>query len=180
MGNTMKNSAGKVIKTVITALLLLLLVVNLTLAILQNRSGVDYFENVPVAVLQVTGGSMEPELHNGDAILIRQIPFQQLQVGDVIVFSRGEQLITHKIIARGETLVTTQGTANPLPDDPVTETEYRAKVICRIPGLGAIWSAYENGPMFLLWVVILVLLLFGTDIFPSVYDLIVKTKEKKK
>lgn len=175
----MKKGRGRVAKTAITVFLLLLLVLNLTIVILQSRSGVDYLENAPIAILQVTGGSMEPEFHNGDAILIHPVPFEELQVGDNIVFSRGEQLITHKIIARGETNVTTQGTANLLPDDPVAEQEYRAKVICRIPGLGAIWRMYENPPLLILWLIILVMLLFGTDLFPAIYNLIVKHASKK-
>lgn len=166
----------KVLHRIVSVMLTVLLIFNLTALLLQFRTGTDFLRNTPVALLQVSGGSMEPVLHAGDAVLVRQEPFSAVTEGDIIVFCRRDELIVHKVIEVGEGSVVTQGTANAVPDAPVREEEYRARLICRIPALGVIWKFCSSAPLFLLWTLLLVLLLFGTDIFPALYEHLQKRK----
>lgn len=156
-------------------ILLALLAMNLLILLLQANSDSGLIPNAP-ALLQVTGGSMEPKLHNGDAILIVPTPYEKLDMGDVVVFYRGGELITHEIISGNVSGFVTQGAANPLPDGLMGREEYRARVICRIPLLGSIWLMYSSVPLFLCWMILLILLVFGSEIFPAVYD---RLKQKK-
>ena len=168
---------GRILRIVVSALLAVILIFNLTVLLLQLRTGKDFLRSTPVALLQVSGGSMEPVLHGGDAVLVRQEPFSAVTEGDIIVFCRGEELIVHEVIAVSDDCVVTQGTANAVPDAPVSEAEYRARLICRIPALGVIWKFCSSAPLFLLWTLLLVLLLFGTDIFPALYEQLQKRKK---
>lgn len=84
-----------------------------------------------VAVLPATGaramivlsGSMEPLLAAGDAAIIRDVPVEDLQAGDVITFhpiGADKRLTTHRIIDRVDLPnglhFQTQGDANATPD----------------------------------------------------------------
>jgi len=175
-GNQRKGTVHRAVCILLT----LLLILNLTVLVLQSRRGADFLSKAPFAFLQVSGGSMEPVLHSGDAILIRQERFSSLTEGDIIVFCRGGELIVHEIITMGDGYVITQGTANDVPDEPVSADDYCAKMVCRIPALGAIWQFYTSVPLFFLWTVLLILLLFGGDIFSGLYEKIQhRNKESK-
>lgn len=163
---------------ILRAVLVLLLVANLGLILLQFRSGPGAMDRIPFALIEVTGGSMEPKLHEGDAILAYQSPYSELEVGDVIVFSRDNGLIVHEIIEVREDCLITQGCANELPDSPVTETDYRAEMLFCIPKLGGIRKIYTSPLRFLTFAVLLGLLIFGTDIFSAVYEALFERKKK--
>ena len=155
------------------------LVLNLAVLVLRSQDGEPALRSAPLALLQVIGGSMEPKYHAGDAILTRPVPFEELRTGDVIVFSRDDELIVHQVIAKGSGSVVTQGTANEQPDDPVSREEYRARVVARIPLLGAVMSVYTSVPRLLIFATLLTLLVFGDRIFPAVFRRLTKEEKNK-
>lgn len=70
--------------------------------------------------LTVQGTSMSPTLHDGDAILTRNVPASAIVVGDVVTFpypDPGGRLVTHRVIEQersGTTLTfVTQGDSSP-------------------------------------------------------------------
>ena len=95
----------------------------------------------------VSSGSMIPELQVYDVLVIRgNIPFQQIDVGDVIVFNRPadhDRVIVHRVVAiidEDPRTIRTKGDANPasIPgtDFPITEEEYIGKVVYTLPQVG--------------------------------------------
>ena len=50
-------------------------------------------------IYAVTSGSMEPEIHIGDVIYVKSIPFQNISTGDVITFSmtQGRTMVTPRV-----------------------------------------------------------------------------------
>ena len=116
-----------------TGLLLLLLLV----VILLNVSFLG-FQSVTVVT-----GSMAPAINEGDIVITKVVPLEELQVGDVIKYHRNGINIIHRIIAikGGEDgiLFTTKGDANNAVDRPgATSQEIEGKVIGRIPKLGSL------------------------------------------
>ena len=116
-----------------TGLLLLLLLV----VILLNVSFLG-FQSVTVVT-----GSMAPAINEGDIVITKVVPLEELQVGDVIKYHRNGINIIHRIIANkgGEDgiLFTTKGDANNAVDRPgATSQEIEGKVIGRIPKLGSL------------------------------------------
>jgi len=97
----------------------------------------------------VASGSMIPALQVYDIIVIQgHEPFQEVQVGDIIVFDRPSdhnRVIVHRvesILSEDPLTVRTQGDANPSfirgTDYPITEEEYIGKVAYIIPQVGYI------------------------------------------
>lgn len=69
--------------------------------------------NTGVPVVAVTSGSMEPTLHRGDMVVVQGKEFEDIRVGDIIVFET-EQMpvpIVHRVIEKNGTAVETQGDA---------------------------------------------------------------------
>ena len=97
----------------------------------------------------VASGSMIPALEVYDIIVIQgHEPFEQVLVGDIIVFDRPSdhnRVIVHRvesILSEDPFTVRTQGDANPSfirgTDYPITEEEYIGKVAYVIPQVGYI------------------------------------------
>ena len=97
----------------------------------------------------VASGSMIPVLQVYDIIIIQgHEPFEEVQVGDIIVFDRPSdhnRVIVHRVQAildENPKTVRTQGDANPTwirgTDYPITEEEYIGKVAYIVPQVGYI------------------------------------------
>ncbi|QUC64336.1 signal peptidase I [Nitrosopumilus sp. K4] len=95
----------------------------------------------------VASGSMIPELLVYDVLIVQgHEPFEEIQVGDIIVFNRPsdhDRVIVHRvasIIDDNPKTIRTKGDANPasIPgtDFPITEEEYIGKVAYVIPQIG--------------------------------------------
>ena len=113
---------------------------------------------------------MEPEYHEGDGVFVWQTPYDDLKLQDDIVFYQDGTLVTHRIIEKNAYYVVAQGIANDLEDDPVTEENYRAKVLFKIPKMELILIMYETPVLMVIFVVLLLALLFGDDLFRLIYE----------
>lgn len=95
--------------------------------------------------LTVLSASMEPTYSPGDLIVVKPTPVEDIRIGEVITYQlRSEEptRITHRVITRttaanGTTTFTTQGDANPTPDEnPVTEVQVVGTIWYHVPALG--------------------------------------------
>lgn len=99
--------------------------------------------------LGVMTGSMEPNIHVNDIVIIRKITPDEINEGDIISFVIEEETITHRIIKiekneNGETLYTTKGDANNIADDTkITFENITGKYIGKIPKIGVILSIFK-------------------------------------
>ncbi len=82
----------------------------------------------------VLSGSMEPELSVGDMIIV--VPSDAYAIGDVVVFQSGRTAVVHRIIGIEGEEVITQGDANNAPDDPISLSAVRGKVVFTVPFVG--------------------------------------------
>ena len=97
----------------------------------------------------VSSGSMYPALMMHDIIIISgHIPFEDIRVGDIIVFDRpkdGDKVIVHRVVSvfsDDPKTLRTKGDNNQSsmvgPDFPITEDLYHGKVIHVVPQVGYI------------------------------------------
>lgn len=97
----------------------------------------------------VSSGSMMPELQVFDVLVVQgNYDFKKVETGDIIVFDKPislDRVIVHRvssIINDEPKVIKTKGDANiasiPGVDFPITESEYRGKVIYVIPYVGHI------------------------------------------
>ena len=87
----------------------------------------------------VVSGSMEPELYAGDiAIINRNVEFQDVEIGDIIIFRYKDMNIIHRVVDRkdidGERHLKTKGDANRSDDGYLTTANnYCGKALFHIP-----------------------------------------------
>lgn len=122
-----------------------------------------FFYLSPARLLSGHGVSMEPRIHDGDAIIIYPTRGEQIQKGDIITFkTEPGYLITHKVIDFENDVILTHGIN--LPEGDVERVEYSqvvGELVLVIPKAGIIFQ-YVNS-----WVgfVLLILLPAGLIIF---------------
>ena len=116
---------------------------------------VKYNTEYPIAA--ITSGSMWPVLKTGDLVLIKNIPRDELKVGDIIVWKNPKGFTIHRIIKLEADTLTTRGDANFIDDTPVEYSKVVGRTIYRseakpfrIPYLGyvSVWSAALKSSYF--------------------------------
>ena len=105
----------------------------------------------------VLSGSMEPTLSVDDLIFVRQV--RSCEVGDVVVFQDGNQMVVHRVIAANGADLQTQGDANNMADRPITMADVKGKVVLTIPAVGAVVRALKTPVGTICCIVLLLVLL---------------------
>ena len=119
----------------------------------------------------VASGSMIPELQFNDVLIIQaRVPFEDIQIGDIIVFDRpsgADRVIVHRVVSiiddKPRTLKTKgdnnfasiQGT-----DFPITEKEYLGKVEYNIPQIGYVTQVLKPPTNYILIVIVIGFMIF--------------------
>ena len=123
----------------------------------------------------VSSGSMVPTLNVNDVLIVRDGgSFQNLKVGDIIVFNRpdtGDRVIVHRVHdiftdpVNGERIIQTKGDANPssIPgtDYPIRSKDYIGKVVYVIPGVGLVTKVISPPINYIIIAIILAILFFN-------------------
>lgn len=89
----------------------------------------------------VKGRSMLPNIVEGDLVFIRPCSTSDVNVGDIVVYQRGDTFIIHRVIEKvvvgKEVLLRTKGDNNPIPDTGLVDNKMlRGVVILHLPALG--------------------------------------------
>ena len=96
----------------------------------------------------IGSGSMTPNLMVGDIVVAREVPVENIKVGDVITFQEKGVTIVHRVIEiqsdAGQIIFITQGDANASADPPVLANYFKGKVIFTIPKIGWISIFVRN------------------------------------
>lgn len=120
----------------------------------------------PTAVLS---GSMKPTMDVGDMAIVRDVPTDSIEVGDIIQYWRDGEMVIHRVVevsnGGNEKLFVTQGDANSVPDtEPVLPNQVTGKVVLTIPELGwvpigvkafavGVWSFVSANPMVIMLII---------------------------
>lgn len=99
-----------------------------------------FFGLFPMKPIAVATGSMEPTISVGDAVIVSSCDTNDLNVGDIISYSSGGEIVIHRIVRKNETdgvCFITKGDANNSEDiSPVSAEQVLGKVVAVIPKLG--------------------------------------------
>lgn len=101
----------------------------------------------PIRPVGVATGSMEPNIHIGDMVIVDQnVTSNDIEVGNIIQYQLEKYTVIHRVVKKyqkdGYTYFVTKGDYNRNNDlKPVEESQLRGKVIYRIPyiALPTIW-----------------------------------------
>ena len=149
------------ISIVVYFLIIVLLIYNISLIIqaVVNPSKTPSFFGIKT--YSIISGSMEPDIHIGDIVLIKESKNNELYEGDIIAFRQGQSVITHRIIMIKETengnIYTTKGDNNNTEDKIEINIDLiEGKVIGRIPFLGKISRLLQGN----IWIIVMVLMVY--------------------
>lgn len=122
---------------------------------------------------RVSSGSMEPELEVGDVILGKSnFDPASLKVGDVVTYKGSGELsgffITHEVIVApemqdGVLMLQTKGTANLIPDSPISVDRVVSVVVCEVEFLNHFYNFFLS-PWGLITIVFLIILVFIDEV----------------
>ncbi len=136
-----KETWKKCIRIAAVTLLTIVLVLNVTTAVLSKVDLRDRLEWMPFAALTVQGGSMDPVMESGDLIIVNKRPYESLEIGDDVTFFTDLGFITHRIVDVRDGEFVTKGLSNEI-DDIYTmgDEEYCGKVVATVPLLGHVFG----------------------------------------
>lgn len=176
------RKTGRIITSVIGILICIilipLLVMNITIIVKSyiNPDEVpDFFGIKPFIVLT---GSMEDTIGGGDLVITKETDPETLEVGDIISYSIGNSVVTHRIVemteVEGKPAFITKGDANNTEDEePVTYDQVEGIYIFSLAGLGNIAMFMQTTKGMLICIGIPVVLFI-------LYDVIRRKMDKKR
>ncbi len=153
---TKKNKYAAWIRRIVLALLGVLLGLSVYFANARTLAGNKLPMPFGFGVAVVLSGSMEPTLSVDDVIFVRKA--DSYEVGDIVVYDSGRELIVHKIIQKDGDTVVTQGDANNTSDDPIKVTAIFGKVVSTIPNAGFVVKIIRS-PIVVILIILAAILL---------------------
>ena len=155
----------KLVTTVITVALLLVILFNLTNLVMRQTSDELHPRIFGYSSAIIISGSMAPTINVNDLVIYKEK--DEYQVSDVVIFANfgGESLTTHRIVGEAEDGFITRGDANNTDDMyHIKNDEIYGAVWFVIPRVGVI-SEIMTKPVGILAVVLLGFLLIVPSMF---------------
>lgn len=152
----------KEINNRIKKIVFIFLVIILYNIVLLYMSYIDKFDTPSFYIYKaylISTDSMEPEIKQGDAIVIKKVSEEQLKINDIVTFKINEEIITHRIVKINdngiEKTYVTKGDSNNVEDPDILSFEdIEGKQIIKIPYLGKIMGSLKNGIIIILVILI--------------------------
>ena len=159
-----RKRTGKIFKRVLYVLLIIL-IYNFVLVFL---SSINKSQNVNILGYKsyiITSSSMEPNIKIGDVVIAKEAKENDLKEGDIITFSKNNEVITHRISKiekkEGTSYYTTKGDNNNVEDkDKIKYSEIEGKSVMTIPKIGKFIGVMENQIIILVLILVVLILLF--------------------
>lgn len=155
----------KAVRTIVIVLLSLILLINLWLigARVLLRQELPKFLGFSQAT--VLSGSMEPVFSAGDMLIFRER--ERYEVGDIVIFRRGADLVTHRIVAEADGGLITRGDANNTEDPDLLDPSLIEGSLVRVlPGAGRVLG-FLRTPLGLLLLVLAALVCVNPPHLPG-------------
>ncbi|MBQ1520459.1 MAG: signal peptidase I [Clostridia bacterium] len=110
----------------------------------------------------VLTGSMEPTIPANSLIFV--VKDKTPAVGEIVVYQTGGTPVVHRVIEVDSEngLVITQGDANNAPDDPITLSRIKGRVLFSVPAIGSVFRFVKTVPGTMLILVLIFVILYLT------------------
>ena len=146
---------GKVLSTIITVLLVLVILFNVTNLVLRQTSNELQPTIFGYSSAIIISGSMAPTINVNDLVIYKEK--ESYGVGDVVIYANfgGKSLTTHRIVGEAEDGFITRGDANNTEDMyHIRNEDIYGAVWCVIPYVGVV-SEIMMKPVGIMLVVLL-------------------------
>ena len=120
-------------------IVLIVLYTFINLKILNHK----YASIFSYSLFQIASNSMSPEITTNDLILVKVT--KDVKKGDIVTFTDGDNLITHRIVEVNGPSYITKGDANNTNDKTVLESQIIGKVVKIFPNFG-VWYKVITTP----------------------------------
>ena len=125
-----------------------------------NIKGNTYTTMLGYSAFEVSTGSMSGTMEIGDAILVKLIDQNEtVNKDEIVVYSQGTALVTHRIVEVNGNQIVTKGDANNTNDTPIQRNQIVGKVIKVIPNF-RMWKEIILTPKVLIPASVALLLLW--------------------
>lgn len=155
----MKIFVSRLVKALILLTLSLVIFLNLWQLTANKMAGQELPAVFGFSQAIVLSGSMEPTFSVGDLLIIHKE--NTYQYGEIITFSDGSYMTTHRIVEETADGFITRGDHNNTPDsEPVKPEQIKGRVVKIIPKLGAVFLFMKTPPGILIILLAGLLLIF--------------------
>lgn len=150
------NKVLKIIGNIIYVIIFIFILLILAVAVLQRTTN-NEVTLCGYRIFVVATGSMIPKYEVGDVLVSKEIPPEDIKVGDDIVYTGKEgsfkdKVVTHQVIfiekENENYRIITKGIANTAQDPEITQNEVMGKVIYRFGLLSFFQRAVSNNYVF--------------------------------
>ena len=124
----------------------------------------DYANLFGYTFFEVATASMYPTIEIGDVVIVKIT--KEIEQNDIIVYTDGESIITHRLIEKNDSELIAKGDANNSEDRPIQEDMVLGKVIKIIPKLG-IWRKIFTSREIVGLIIVLLILFWVTFVYKS-------------
>ena len=165
--------AGNVISKVVNVIINCIFVLAVLFLIISVKTAYDFKSNPEDAYVfgykpvYILTGSMEPTLREKGVCVVKKATYDEVDVGDIIMYTIEDKTITHRIVEKTEEGIRTKGDNNDVNDAYLLQEEnIRAKVICAFNFTATIINDLEGGIMgYVKWIfypVFVLVVVWGT------------------
>ena len=150
------NKVLKIIGNIIYVIIFIFILLILAVAVLQRTTN-NEVTLCGYRIFVVATGSMVPKYEVGDVLVSKEIPPEEIKVGDDIVYTGKEgsfkdKVVTHQVIfiekENENYRIITKGIANTGEDPEITQNEVMGKVIYKLGLLSFFQRAVSNNYVF--------------------------------
>ncbi len=154
----------KVISVILYMILIPSIIFNFTLIIKSFIDPNEIPDFFGYKTFVIVSGSMEPTIMTQDAILVKEVPENEIRINDIISFSQGDNIITHRVIGiveeDGITKYRTKGDNNNTEDKKkITYEQIEGKYQFKMKQLGIVTQIIKN-KMTLIVIVFIIILMY--------------------
>ena len=150
------NKVLKIIGNIIYVIIFIFILLILAVAVLQRTTNNEVTLG-GYRIFVVATGSMIPKYEVGDVLVSKEIPPEEIKVGDDVVYTGKEgsfkdKFVTHQVIfiekENENYRIITKGIANTGEDPEITQNEVMGKVIYKLGLLSFFQRAVSNNYIF--------------------------------
>ncbi len=158
------HTVGRIVSAILYIVLIPIIIFNFTLIIksfIHPDETPDFFGYKSFVIVS---GSMEPTILKQDAILVKKVPEEEIQVNDIISFNtRNQTNVTHRVIKiekeNGIKKYTTKGDNNNTEDkEQITYEQIEGKYQFKISQFGIITHILKSKITLIILVMIVILI----------------------
>lgn len=156
------HTIGRIISTILYIILVPMIVFNFTLIIKSFIKPNETPDFLGYKSFVIVSGSMEPTIMTGDAILVKEVPQSEIKINDIISFSQGETIVTHRVIGileeNGIKKYKTKGDNNNTEDrEKITYKQIEGKYQFKINQFGIIIKILKNKITLIVLILIIIM-----------------------